>query len=160
MPNEVRVKKVNLYPISANLQLRNGTVIPTQILKLTLVGVMADVSASQIKAGDQLQLTFSLPGIQRQLQENVVVVKFYNKFAEPGSQKKTSSDGATSMARSSSDSGGGGDHGSGAGGSSGGSKLDTPYGNVQHITELHFKPLTSNTASAIRAVFSSMGKTV
>ncbi len=162
MPNEARVKKVNLYPIAANLHLRDGTVISTQILKLTLVGVMADVSVSRIKAGDQLSLSFNLPGIQRLLQEPVVVVKFYNKFVEPSSEKKSAAGGSTSPAQGSPPTGGAAQGAAGGQGAAaqgaGGVKPETPYGNVQHITELHFKPLSSTTASAIRAVFASIGR--
>lgn len=124
----MKVKKVKAYPIPASAKLENGTTTSAQIMKLTYVGVLAEVTLPQIQAGDKLDITFELPVLHLPVHEHAVVIKLYNHFAgvPVGEEGKKA---ATPAADKASE-------------KTGEKTYDTRYGNVMRIVEIHFKPLS------------------
>lgn len=127
MPTEVKVKKVNAYPISAALTTLMG---PAQanILKLTLVGFIAEIKTPYLKVGEKLEVSFEIPVTHKQIKQQCVVIKLYNQWRPP-EDAKTPQEGANTPA-----------------------PVDVPGhkpGTVQHLAEIHFKPLTQDARRAI-----------
>lgn len=130
MPNEVRKKKINAYPIPGQMVSALGPA-KAQILKLTLLGFIAEIGESKIQAGDKLEMAFELPVVHMKVKELGVVVKLYNQFAplRPNSAvegtPQSSSQPSTAEATN--------------------SKVDrhgVEFGGVMHLAEIHFKPLS------------------
>lgn len=103
-----------------------------QILKLTLVGFMAELQTPFLQAGDKIEVTFELPVTKKLVKEQCVVIKLYNQWRP----QEESSPGPETLDAS----------------------ANTPApipipghkpGTVQHIAEIHFKPLTQAGKSAI-----------
>lgn len=82
------VKKVAPYPIETQITRQAGQApIKAQILKLTEIGFMAQIDASQYcKVGDTYEVSFVLPALGETIQGAAKVIKIYASVAVKGSQ--------------------------------------------------------------------------
>ncbi|MCM2281828.1 MAG: hypothetical protein NDI61_08270 [Bdellovibrionaceae bacterium] len=134
MPNEVHVKKVKAYPIPAQMVSGLGPA-KAEIRKLTYIGFMAEIGESKIQAGDKLEITFVLPVVHLSVKEQCVVVKLYNHFAMKGSTLNTKSGSDTSVKV---------DVQTASVAPTATNRSGLNLGEVMHMAEIHFKPLSAN----------------
>lgn len=147
MPKEVRVKKVNPYPIPARIVSSLG---PAQagVLKLTLFGLLAEIGESKIQAGDKIEISLEMPVVRLKLKELGIVVKLYNQFAPP---PKLAADQGGRDAPPAQPPGG-----------STNPKADRSareFGGVVHLAEIHFKPLSAEGKTKIAEFLKMLGQT-
>ncbi len=83
MPDSnVRIKKVNAYPIP--ITMKSATETHTgKIVKITDVGFLAEFHAPTLKPGEKFECAFELPVLHAAISEYVVLVKLYTQWA-PG----------------------------------------------------------------------------
>lgn len=80
MTGNVQVKKVKPYPFEINIY-KNGKVIPGKVLKLTMVGLMADMKHEVLKVGDIWPADFTLPVVGHRIEVELRVIKTFDRFA-------------------------------------------------------------------------------
>ena len=87
MAKNAQVKVVKAFPLKCGFKSEAGA-FPGQILKMNLMGFIADIGAVQPRAGDRFEVTFDLPVLGHSVATVGVVVKTYNQLggvsAPPG----------------------------------------------------------------------------
>lgn len=76
-----KMKPVKAFPIAAQIA-HAGAPYPSQIVKLTMQGFLAEMTSSQLKTGDKFDCTFQLPIGGEALTEACVVIKHYTHWIE------------------------------------------------------------------------------
>lgn len=76
--DDVKIKKVKPYPILVQMIGKTGT-LAGQIIKLVMQGFIVDMQGKVLKVGDLYQVTFELPVLKEQIQQNAKVIKTYDR---------------------------------------------------------------------------------
>lgn len=79
MADNTNVKRVKPYPFKGQLKDSRGA-YSGQILKLTLQGLMIEISGSSVQPGDKVEVTFTTPVLNGAVILAGVVVKVYNQL--------------------------------------------------------------------------------
>jgi hypothetical protein len=74
------VKKVRPYPIEA-LITHDGKALPAHVVKLTTIGLMADLGANFMRVGEVCTISFEVPVLKLPVAANVVVVRTWDQFS-------------------------------------------------------------------------------
>lgn len=82
MSEEKKVKKVNPYPITGTLEIP-GQKVEIDILRITSVGIQAQLKAGIVFVGKYYQCQFSFPGHFAPLQAEVRVIKTTDRPLDP-----------------------------------------------------------------------------
>jgi hypothetical protein len=77
---QVKVKKVNAYPIPAKIKFASGEVT-VQIMKLAPIGFLCEIPNNQLQPGEKFECSFELPVIHKTVTEPIVAVKIYNQWS-------------------------------------------------------------------------------
>jgi hypothetical protein len=75
----VKIKKVKAFPIAGQLK-TSAAAFPIQVVKLTQLGFLAEITASMLQPGEKFESIFELPVLHRPINEQVVLIKLYNQW--------------------------------------------------------------------------------
>ena len=75
-----RVRKVKPFPFPGQLQDSRGS-FPGQIVKLTIQGLMIEVSGSSVQPGEKVEVNFVTPVLNGVVVLAGVVIKVYNQLS-------------------------------------------------------------------------------
>lgn len=76
---KVVVKKVKSFPFPAQFKTANSS-FSGQIVKLTALGFLAEVSVSNIQPLERMECSFTFPVLLTSMTEPIVTVKIYNQW--------------------------------------------------------------------------------
>jgi hypothetical protein len=75
----IKVKKVKAFPIAGQLKTASS-LISMQVMKLTPLGFLAEISENTLQPGEKFDCTFDIPVMHRTINEPVVMIKLYNQW--------------------------------------------------------------------------------
>ncbi len=79
MAEKTAVKKVKPYPIGGQMKDSRGT-YQGNVMRLTLTGLMIEVSGSSVQPGEKVEVGFVTPILKGTIAVKGVVVKVYNQL--------------------------------------------------------------------------------
>ena len=80
MSEKAAVKKVKPYPIGGQMKDARGT-YQGNVMRLTLSGLMIEVSGSSVQPGEKVEVNFVTPILKGAIAVKGVVVKVYNQLS-------------------------------------------------------------------------------
>lgn len=76
---DVKIKKINAFPFPLVITV-GATVIKGQVVKMSELGIMAEVESGLFTAGEKVDIQFELPVIHFKVASQGVVIKFMNAY--------------------------------------------------------------------------------
>ena len=82
MPDKPNVKKVSAFPFPITITL-GALVLTGQVVKMTGLGLMAEVTSGLVAAGDKVEMSFVFPVVKEPIACSGVVVKLLQQVNRP-----------------------------------------------------------------------------
>ncbi len=80
-PIQTRVKKVSAFPFEIEFKTANAAAgAKAQVVKISSQGFMMEMEGNQLRLGERLDFSFTLPVLGHQIVSSGLVIKIYSQF--------------------------------------------------------------------------------